>query len=479
MKDFYSIESNFDFMYNDISLILSDNILESTLAEGWLEDFYVSNKYDTTRAIEKFAADIVVSKLKKSDIPQDDVVNIIDNKLELMTESHMDFSLEDKLYMVEALKNVEIDEMTLHYILEDFELSNIIESIKLNYLDENYKSFDKSFDEDVKELLSLLENINYNIRKNINDRHKLVYIKSCNERVLYKNKSVIQMESFHKDISSLYPRLEALLENQTDEIINYTANYLGYTNNLVDYILNVKYKTTQENFVYDKAVEEFNNLVESLFFDESDEDMNIKDLVKLYKVTEALCEYESTMEASSRIITKGTEKVTRAIGNASSKSHGMAKADSKIGQIKRGARIIDDRASGAINRKIDAIINITKDAKREKLITGKNTVKLGKALKTIIALLGSKHVAFKVLGPIKGTAVMIVTMLAGYALSKRTEEREKKRILLDLETELKITREKIEDAKGDNAKQQKYELMRIEATLEKEITRIKHGLRYY
>ena len=64
-------------------------------------------------------------------------------------------------------------------------------------------------------------------------------------------------------------------------------------------------------------------------------------------------------------------------------------------------------------------------------------------------------------------------------LSKRTEEREKKRILLDLETELKITREKIEDAKGDNAKQQKYELMRIEATLEKEITRIKHGLRYY
>ena len=94
-------------------------------------------------------------------------------------------------------------------------------------------------------------------------------------------------------------------------------------------------------------------------------------------------------------------------------------------------------------------------------------------------ILGSKHIAFKVLGPIKGTAVMIVTMLAGYALSKRTEEREKKRILLDLETELKITREKIEDAKGDNAKQQKYELMRIEATLEKEITRIKHGLRYY
>jgi hypothetical protein len=48
-----------------------------------------------------------------------------------------------------------------------------------------------------------------------------------------------------------------------------------------------------------------------------------------------------------------------------------------------------------------------------------------------------------------------------------------------LETELKITREKIDDAKGDNAREQKYQLMRIEAQLEKEILRIKHGLRPY
>ena len=51
--------------------------------------------------------------------------------------------------------------------------------------------------------------------------------------------------------------------------------------------------------------------------------------------------------------------------------------------------------------------------------------------------------------------------------------------MLDLETELKITREKIEDAKGENNKEQKYQLMRIEAQLEKEIFRIKHGLKYY
>ena len=66
------------------------------------------------------------------------------------------------------------------------------------------------------------------------------------------------------------------------------------------------------------------------------------------------------------------------------------------------------------------------------------------------------------------------------ALEKiRAEEREKKRILLELETELKIVKEKIEDAKGDNVKEQKYQLMRIQSNLEKEIMRIKHGMRYY
>ena len=185
------------------------------------------------------------------------------------------------------------------------------------------------------------------------------------------------------------------------------------------------------------------------------------------------------MEASSKAITKGTEKVTRAIGNASSKSRGMADAKSKLGQIKRGAKIIDDRASDAINKKLDDIMNTARDAKREKMITGKNTVRLSKALKTAILMIAAPTVAVSTIGPLKGVIATIITALARYALSKRTEEREKKRILLELETELKIVNEKIEDAKGDNAKEQKYQLIRIQANLEKEITRIKHGLRYY
>ena len=42
-----------------------------------------------------------------------------------------------------------------------------------------------------------------------------------------------------------------------------------------------------------------------------------------------------------------------------------------------------------------------------------------------------------------------------------------------------LQQEKIEDAKSENDKKKKYQLMRIESTLQKEITRIKYGLRYY
>ena len=47
-------------------------------------------------------------------------------------------------------------------------------------------------------------------------------------------------------------------------------------------------------------------------------------------------------------------------------------------------------------------------------------------------------------------------------------------MIRELETELKLTREKIEDAKSDNDRSKKYELMRIESKLEDELARVKY-----
>lgn len=54
--------------------------------------------------------------------------------------------------------------------------------------------------------------------------------------------------------------------------------------------------------------------------------------------------------------------------------------------------------------------------------------------------------------------------------------RAKERVIQELELELKMCREKIEDARSDGNRKAKYQLMRLEAQIEKEITRIKYGV---
>lgn len=482
MKDFYCEESNFEFLFNEVSILLSDIITESSLAEGWLEDLYVTNKYNTTKAIEKYTAEVLLSKMKESDMSEEELVNILNVRLDSEDERMLESSFNDKLYMANNVKNIKLNKFNFESVLEDFELTETIEYIKENYLNEEFEPNNFNIeDENTKRVLNILESIKSSVRENSNNLENLKILQECTLSILYKYKSDIFVENTKPELSENFDSLEILLKDQPDSVIEYTIKELHHLNNLMEYFIDSRLANheAKEEDLYVKAVETFNNLVESIFLDESDEDIKVKDMIKLYMVTEALCEYESTLEASSRIITKGTEKVTKSIGNASSKSHGMSSSTSKVGQIKRGARIIDDRASSAINRKLDDIMNFTRDQKREKLITGKNTVKLGKCLKTLIKVAGSAAAMKAWQGPLLGTITTIIGLLVARALSKRTEEREKKRILLELETELKITKEKIEDAKGDNAKEQKYQLMRIEANLEKEIMRIKHGMRYY
>lgn len=473
MRNFYSIEENFKFLHNDIYVLLSNVIIESTVAENWLANWYMCNKYNTTRAIEKCAADLIIPKLKYSEIPQDVFKSVINRKLTGCCESYNDVepTLEDKLYMIKNIQRVNINESTLSYIIQDFECDDMVEYLESSFVTEHDMLKLSSLNNESKQVIGLISEIKQTILEHKENKEELQFIKDCNTSILYKYKYV-NTESCEVEIRDKYKQLESLLENQSDAFINYTLDELHHCNKLIEHL--VGYKESDE-FIYEQSVEKFDKMVHEIFFE--DTEIELDEIVKLCQLTEALCEYESTLEASSRIITKGTEKVTKAIGNASAKARGMAKSDSKLGQVKRGAKIVDDRASDALNNKIDQILNFTRDQKREKLIEGKNTIRVSKIIKVIIGMLvGAAFIKAK---PLVGAAITLIGLLGGRALSKSTEVREKKRILLELETELKITKEKIEDAKGDNAKEQKYQLMRIESQLEKEIFRIKHGMKYY
>ncbi len=464
MRNFYTTANRFESLHNTISNILSGK-LDSKISEGWLEDFYVTNKYATTKSIEKYTAEVLMDKIENSDIPKDHVVKIMDDRLDEdfepeIAEEMTDITLSDKLYMLDAIRNIPLTEEMLVDIVNDFELSETIRYIKENVYE--YLSHSTEVEDDVMKQLEMLK---YSVRMDQDVEELKESLKD-----VYDNNEYINNE-----IECLREAIEYKQEH--DKLMNDVENN------------------------YERSIDVFNNMVESVIIES--EEIDIEKLYDLVMLTEALCDYEETLEASSRIITKGTEKVTKAIGNRSAKSGGMSASDSKIGQIKRGARVIDDRASGAINKKLDDIINFTQEQKREEILTGRNTVKLSKCLKTVITLmvgaqgvklagkLAGKSVASKLGGgvvgkmagaaasPLTTLAITIIGLLVAHALSKRTKEREKKRIMLELQTELKIVKEKIEDAKGENKKQEKYELMRIESQLEKEILRIQHGLRYY
>ena len=75
---------------------------------------------------------------------------------------------------------------------------------------------------------------------------------------------------------------------------------------------------------------------------------------------------------------------------------------------------------------------------------------------------------------LKGPLFAIITGLVGLAL-KSDDDKTHGEVIRELEMELKLTREKIEDARSHGETTKKYELMRIESKLENEIARIKFG----
>ena len=494
MDNFYSIEENFRFLYNDIYILLSGEIIDSSLAENWLVNWYTCNKYNTTKAIERYTADLIIPKLNNSEIPPDTFKSIIDKKLDGCYESYNDieYTLDDKKYMVKNINDIKINESTLSYIIQDFECDDIVDYIKENYHNDDFivQSI-SSLNEDSKEILNIVSTIKNTIIENKEFTDKLEFIRDCNSSILYKYK---YMESYIQGVSNVYDSLESLLENQSDKMIDYVLDELSHCNKLIEHFLSIESGEMNDQFIYEQAVTKFKTMVEEIFFKNDESDIDMEQFITLCALTDVLCEYETTLEASSRIITKGTDKVVRAVGNTSAKARGMSKSDSKLGQIKRGAKVVDDRVSMAINSQIDQIVNFSEEAKREKIISGRSMIKVSRLLKTAItAIIAGKVVSKlpkqKIVGipftklwikaPLLGLATTAIGLLTARALSKKTEVKEKRKILFDLETELKVVKEKIEDAKGDNAKEQKYQLMRIESQLEKEIFRIKHNMKPY
>ena len=518
-------------------VILSENIIPEYIADSWLDKRFKFINRQTNRSVEKYIIIELVKRIKSENININNVLRMIDDRIKFLILDQTNYRGNARIG-ISKLREVKQDTFSIQLIDRMIrEIYNIENLLFMKTILCGNRSIDEvKYDEISSSTQSLLRDLEFLkqlvIELDANDE-RILALHDRIETLLYKNKDYYPYNSFNynykskiddnklmnfddvtiNDIFKIFISFETIVETGYDSIIEYLLSELMIMKKNIESkkieskIVKEDYNISFEEIEYDNMVRKF----ESMTLDDitTDDEIDVIKIAEYYQLATEIAKYEILSEESStKIITRGTEKATRAIGNISSKSHGMASEKSKVGAIKRGARIVDDRASDAVNRKIDSIINLGQDAKREKIITGKNTFKLSKALKSAIALLtgggiaagAGKAVGAKVagklaakgavgkvaavgakvaLGPLVGATIAIIGALAIRALHKNTETRERKRIMLELETELKIVKEKVEDAKAENDKEAKYRLMRTQAALEKEITRIKHNLRYY
>ena len=274
-----------------------------------------------------------------------------------------------------------------------------------------------------------------------------------------KQKELKKSEIVQERIIPEQPLLDTLLYNIDRERENIVCENLNKYTPYEEYIVNEEIL----NDYYD-----FQKRTYEMFYD--DNDITMEQFISFTQDCIKFEPLDMTLEAAGRNMTRNAQKKLRKINN---------KVNGKRNTVTKNLRRLDDKASDVVNRKLDSIINTGRDLAREKIVEGRPAVKISRFIRNGIMALAAGTGAVSLLGPAAAAVIVAIGLYCKRNLTKKTEEREKKRILLDLETNLKLTREKIEDAKAENDRKKKYQLMRIEATLEKEITRIKYGLRYY
>ena len=213
------------------------------------------------------------------------------------------------------------------------------------------------------------------------------------------------------------------------------------------------YKTNVDKCSFGSLTEEFIPAEEERTF--SDEEL--KALVsehitpEILENTIALVEEDRSMvRKTAHAIKSGIEKVSQTAGNV------VRKAKDVAAPIMQKIRNVID---GAKKRE--------EEESREIVITDSDFAKLKRFFRTCIMM---PALAYAISGPCLAIVVFLVKIC-----SKTKDAKMRDKIILELETELKLTREKINDANAESDKKAKYELMRIESKLEEELARIKYG----
>lgn len=278
-----------------------------------------------------------------------------------------------------------------------------------------------------------------------------------------------QGESFLKDTIVLKESDEYLLESA----INYfETKEERYKKQLTNIVVTESFKTDGPDKLF------FNTLEASLEAEFGKELFSLAKIDSPQALTESISrigkivsKYDTVYEDSLVYEAGGVkEKAKKTAIKADEKSRDLInKARKGANETKRVA-VIAGKAGGRVGnlvtKTLEDIKTMDRQARMQAIATGGMHKRLFKVLRTVVT---TGAIAY--FSPIAAAIHLVVTV----ALNERTEKRLKDALITDLEHELRVVQEKVRDADSNGDKKAKYQLMRLESKLEKEIMRIKTG----
>jgi hypothetical protein len=186
---------------------------------------------------------------------------------------------------------------------------------------------------------------------------------------------------------------------------------------------------------------------------------------------------------------------TAASGIKASASSAAEKVGDAAGTATRGVRrFANDVKHKVVNplavrlhNMVKAITDANEEEKREMVISGSFFHKLRHLFKKFLLFWWVRPAIFALLPFSPITILVKIVVTTGMAVDlvhkgyKATVgdgnlvPETRNRVIQELELELRMTREKIEDARGAGDREKKYQLMRLENKIEQEIARVKYG----
>lgn len=175
----------------------------------------------------------------------------------------------------------------------------------------------------------------------------------------------------------------------------------------------------------------------------------------------------------SNVVTKKARDLSRKA--TKKEASAIRKVGGTVSELKKAGKEAITPMEKFVKDSMKKIKEADENERRNIIIQGGTVPKVVRWLKRSILLIAGGTVG-AVCSPV--AVITCITFLGWVASDKYLDKKERAKILRELEDELQIVNEKIDDSRGDENKQKKYELMRIRNQLSRTKDKIRLGLKY-